>query len=221
MSPAWYRQGYYPTRTGCHFDPHVALCLGHYHGHGTRICDSWEIPGNKLGRESRSLSGGNNCQVLVMLRLSVPTIQRMPNDWWDSHMVADTGTHTSPYRVTLVTAPSDHVTKKTCMLSGAWQQNALEALQMPTQATLFLSSNPQPFKLQVSVTFLMPIRVCGKRTWPHIRGAHLALRSLILYLLAESRHPFKDCIQVLGLGEHWMQKSLHEIVYSEEIPTKC
>lgn len=199
----------------------MALCLGHYHGQGTRTCDSWEIPGNKLGRESRSLSGGNDCQVLVMLRLSVSTIQRMPNAWWDSYMVADTGTQISSYRVTL-TASRDQVTKKTCMLSGAWQQNALEALQMPTQATLFLSSNPQPFKLQVSVTFLISIRVCGKRTWPHIRGDHLALRSLILYLLAESRHPFKDCIPVLGLGEQWMQKSLHEsLLYSEEIPTKC
>lgn len=220
MSPTWYRKGYYPTRTRCHFDPHVALCLGHYHGQGIRPVIHGKFLGiNWEGRVGPS--GANNYQVLVMLRLSVPTIQRMPSNWWDSHMVADTGTHTSPCRVTLMTAPSDQVTKKTCMLSRAWQQNALEALQMPTQATFFLSLNLQPFKLQVSVIFLMPIRVCGKRTWPHIRGAHLVLRSLILYLLAESRHPFKDCIQVLGFGEHRMQKSLHEIVYSEEIPTKC
>ena len=30
MSPTWYRQGYYPTSTGWHFDPYVATCLGYY-----------------------------------------------------------------------------------------------------------------------------------------------------------------------------------------------
>lgn len=157
MSPTWYRKGYYPTRTRCHFDPHVALCLGHYHGQGIRPVIHGKFLGiNWEGRVGPS--GANNYQVLVMLRLSVPTIQRMPSNWWDSHMVADTGTHTSPCRVTLMTAPSDQVTKKTCMLSRAWQQNALEALQMPTQATFFLSLNLQPFKLQVSVIFLMLIK---------------------------------------------------------------